>query len=93
MPQTGTIGKTATTIYTDNGFTNVKYHQTNVVKFSPEKIILNSNGWNTATTKNRMNQTSNQFDLGYRVFQKDYSWYVDFKGETFDYSDHMELNR
>ena len=93
MGQTQKVSGVATTIYSDNGFTCVKYHQTDVVKFSPEKIILNSNGWTTSTTKTRMNQASNQFDLEYQVFQKDFAWYVDFKGETLDYYDRMELNR
>ena len=93
MGQTQTIGKTATTVYTENGFTCVKYHWTNVVKFNAEKIILDSNAFSTVTTKARMNQTSNQFNLGYQVFQKDFAWFVDFKGETLDYYDHIELNR
>jgi hypothetical protein len=34
----------------------------------------------TKTTKLRMNQASNQFSLGYRVYQKDKKWYAEFKG-------------
>ena len=64
-----------------------------LVKFNHEKIILNSNGWATATTKSRMNQTSNQFDLGYQVFQKDYAWYVDFNGKSHDFFDGITLDR
>jgi len=93
VANTQASGKTATGVFTDNGFTNVVYHQTAVVKFNHEKIILNSGGWNTATTKSRMNQASNQFDLEYYVFQKDFAWYVDFKGKTVDFKDRMELNR
>ena len=91
MSQTQTIGSHKTTVYTKDGMTCVKYHATDVVKFNHEKVILNSNGWGTVTTKVRMNQTSNQFGLGYYVFQEDFTWYVDFKGKTIDYYDHMEL--
>jgi hypothetical protein len=93
MGQTQTIGKTATTVYTQNGYTFVKYHRTDVVMFNHHSIVLNSGGWDTATTKNRMNQTSNQFDLGFQVFQKDWNWFVDFKGDTLEFSDGMLLDR
>ena len=46
-----------------------------------EKIqYLNTGGWFTNTTKTRMQQVSHQFNLGYNVFQKDGSWFVDYKG-------------
>ena len=93
MSRTYSIGTHKTNVYTEEGMTCVKYHQTNVVKFNHEKIILNSNGSGTVTTRARMNQTSNQFNLGYQVFQRDFAWYVDFKGETLDYHDHMVLMR
>ena len=71
----------------------VRYHQTDVVKFNHEKIILNSGGWNTFTTKTRMNQASNQFGLGYYVYQRDFDWYVDYNGRTLEFFRHMELDR
>jgi hypothetical protein len=93
MSQTQEVKGVATIIYRNNGFTCVKYHQTDVVKFSPVEIILNSGGWQTATTKTRMNQASNQFGLGYCVFQKDFKWFVDFEGKTIDFEDGMTLLR
>lgn len=76
------VGKTATTIRTENGTTEVVYHNTPVVRFSEKYIRLNTGGWWTATTKTRMNQVSHQFDLGYSVFQKNRLWFVEYKGET-----------
>ncbi len=93
MAQTHKIGKGNTTIKTVNGETIITFHWTEVVKFNDKTITLNSNGWKTNTTKNRMNQTSNQFDLGFIVTQKDFSWYVTFKGETVDFRDGMILKR
>ena len=93
MAKTQTIGKTATSIFTENGFTYVVYHSTPVVKYNHEKIILNSGGWYTNTTKTRMNQTSNQFGLGFRVWQVNFGWKVDFNGQTVDFVDGMELTR
>ena len=100
MGQMQTIGKTATTIYHNGTHTCVKYHQTDVVKFNEHEIILNSNGWTTATTKARMNQTSNQFGLGFQVYQKDFNWFVDWhytdrhnEPQTIEYFDGLTLKR
>jgi len=93
MPRMNKIGSTATSIRTESGYTRVKYHSTDVVEFNDKKIILNNGGRRTVTTKNRMNQASNQFGLGYRVCQKDHEWYVSFKGSEIDFSNHMVLTR
>jgi hypothetical protein len=47
-----------------------------VVSFSADYVILRTGGWNTVTTKARMNQASNQFNLGYCVNQTNFIWYV-----------------
>ena len=71
-----TIGKVATTIKHDGDFTTVRYHDTDVVTFTNEKVTLDSGGWRSPTTKVRMNQASNQFNLHFDVFQKDFDWFV-----------------
>lgn len=94
MPQIQTIGKHKTTVKTTNGETVVRYHETDVVVFNDIVIQLNSGGWMTATTKLRMNQASNQFNLGYRVFQKDHVWYVTLpSGKTLEYIDGFTISR
>ena len=40
-----------------------------------------------------MNQTSNQFDLGFKVYQKNFDWFGDYKGKTYDFNDDMTLLR
>ncbi len=74
--------------------TVVTYHGTDVVSFNEKEIILKTGGWKSVTTKLRMNQASNQYDLGYMVSQKDFSWFVTYKGKKilFD-SDEIILNR
>jgi hypothetical protein len=94
MARMSTIGRGHTTIgMDDTGKTVITYHSTAVVKFDPKNIILNSGGWHTASTRTRMNQTSNQFNLGFTVFQKSFSWYVQHNGKTVDFSDNMKLKR
>ena len=94
MAQTTQLGRHATTVATENGWTRITYHQTVVVKFNQRTVVLNSGGWMTATTKTRMNQASNQFDLGFQVFQKDFGWFVERPdGETVDFGNGMEFGR
>ena len=94
MPQQTQVGTHRTTISTYDGFTNVFYHSTNVVSFNHKMIILRTGGYRTVTTKTRMNQASNQFDLGYRVYQRKGDWFVDFEGKTIEFKEStMDLVR
>ena len=93
MGQMQRLGKSNTVVLRIGGKTRVILHETEVVKFDTESIWLDSGGWETVTTKARMNQASNEFNLGYGVYQKDYQWYVDFRGETYKFVDGMRLRR
>ncbi len=96
MAQLQKVGKVSTAVFTDpaDNHTKVVYHNTAVVSFDHESIELNTGGWETATTKTRMNQASNQYSLGYQVYQRDYTWFVDYQGETFEFEgDRVTLYR
>lgn len=94
MTQQQRIGRTATSVSGDGeGNTEIRYHSTRVVTFNEDLIVLDSGGWYSNTTKTRMNQASNTFNLGYQVFQRKHHWYVDFGGKTFPYVNHMRLDR
>ena len=56
--------------------TIVRYHDTDIVKFSENYIELNTGGWFTATTKKRMNQAASEYGLDFYVYQLDGTWYV-----------------
>ena len=91
MAQQDKIGTHKTKVFTENGVTFVQYHNTRIVAFSDKSIMLDVGNWFTPTTnyttiKTRMNQASNQFDLGFRVYQKNYEWYVDYKGKTYRFA-------
>lgn len=81
------------TIITTNNTTNCTYHRTTVVSFNYESITLNSNNYLTFTAKKRMNQFSKMFNLGFSVFQKDYKWFVEFKGQIIPFYDGIKLDR
>ena len=86
MARQDKIGRHRTVIYSTLAggeiHTIVRYHETPVVIVTPTKIILNTGGWRTPTTKTRMNQAANQWELGYSVYQHKGEWYVDYAGET-----------
>jgi hypothetical protein len=56
----------------NDGTTAIRLHNTNVVTFAGKKIILNSGGWRTSTTKNRINTFSPA-----RISQNRGLWYLD----------------
>jgi hypothetical protein len=69
------------------------YHSTAIVETDDRdhSITLRSGGYRTRTTKLAMNQVSNQFGLGFKVFQKDFDWFVEWKGKTLPFEDGMLL--
>jgi hypothetical protein len=78
----------------DDETIGLRLHSTYVVKFhSDESVTLDSGGWQTVTTKERMNWVDNV-----RVYSDDFTWYVRritgetfAEGETLDYSDGMRF--
>lgn len=83
-----------TTWVETNGRGSVVYSHTPIVEWDYESITLRSDGWETVTTKRKMNQSSLQFGLGFGVYQRNYEWFVDTpKGETVDFVDGMKLER
>lgn len=85
MASLSRVGSHATSIRSDGNAVVVRYHSTDVVKFSPKTITLNTGGHFTHSTKTRMNQTSNQYNLGYRVYQKNYDWFVKYKNKDIEF--------
>jgi hypothetical protein len=82
MGQTAKVSGRATTTYANERGTHIRYHATEVVSFNAKQITLRTDGYFTLTTRTRMNQASNQYGLGYRVFQKDFNWFVEHGGKV-----------
>jgi len=94
MTQTNQIGTHRTAVFTDDeGYINVIYHTTAVFKYNPtdKKLILNSGGWNTQTTKSRINQACKQFNIPIEVYQKDFIWYINTNPPTL-FNDNIIIN-
>lgn len=61
---------------TDEGLI-VTYHSTPIVTVDGDLITLKTGGWDTVTTRRKMNQAARQFGLRYSVYRKDGTTYVD----------------
>lgn len=60
--------------YWKDGIRFIRLHDTNIMQFNPDNsIILNSGGWMTVTTKDRINAG---LPSGFRLFQKNKVWFV-----------------
>jgi len=93
MSRYNQIGRVATRVYTENGITKVMYHDTIVISFNDKSIQLNTNGWHTVTTKRRINQASNQYNLGIGVYQSEGNWYVSKGDKVILFIDNMIIPR
>lgn len=64
------------------------YHQTPVVEKEGNRYILNTGGYETKTTKRRINR---YLPSGYKLYQKDFTWYLDTPEGTQEFFDKMEV--
>lgn len=72
------IGKHKTSVKRDGDTVTVRYWHTDVVTANllTGDVTLNTGGWQTTTTKARMNQTSVEYNMGFTVYQKDWQLFV-----------------
>lgn len=72
----------------------IVYANTLIVDKHGDTITLDSGGWETVTTKRKMNQAARQFALGYSVTQRNFKWFVTLPtGATVPFYDGMTFNR
>lgn len=65
------IGNNTWAIKNEDGSISIRLHQTNILTFrSDNTCVYQTNGWQTSTTKNRINEYA-----PVPVYQKDYQWY------------------
>ena len=93
MGQTQHIPSNNSSIIVRDGWTLVTLHNTVVVEFDAERIILRTGGWDTVTTRARMNQASNQFGLGYKVVREEGATYVHNRIAKIKLGDSVTIDR
>lgn len=70
-------GVATQTIHHTSGMIVGIYHNTTVAEKQQNNIRLDTGGWQTRTTKTRMNQFANEFCGGaFGVYQKNHDWFV-----------------
>ena len=70
----------------------IRLHHTNIITFLHNgEVVLNTGGWQTVTTKDRMNRFG-----GVRIYQKNWDWFIrrdsDIHGEYQPYTDGMRVS-
>lgn len=83
MPRMNKLSNYRTTWSSDLSGGNVTYVTTRIVMWDQAgNVTLRSGGWETVTTKRKMNQAARQFNLGYGVHQVKGEWFVDVWSEA-----------
>ena len=78
---------------TNNMACEVYLHGNHIATVSDETITPFDGGWQSNTTKSRLNAIINEFTDGTKngVFQKNWTWYVTDNGETKEFTNGMTL--
>jgi len=66
-------------------------HQIATVDHNTNAVKLDSCGYETVTTKSRLNALLSEVKYGCRVFQKNWNWFVSYNNQTQSFIDGMIL--
>ena len=66
-------------------------HQIATVDHNTNSVKLDSCGYETNTTKSRLNAILEEVKYGCKVFQKNFDWFVKYNGQTESFFDGMIL--
>ena len=85
--------KSNTSVEVDSeGYTDVRLHGNRIATINPHgDITLSSCGWETVTTKSRLNAILQEVKTGFSIFQKQFEWFLNGQGRTVDFFDGMIL--
>lgn len=76
-------------IINDDGSRAIRLHDTDIITFTNKgTIILSSGGWQTKTTKDRLNK---YLPDNIRINQKNYNWTVNIHGVKQEFTEGMEI--
>ena len=87
-------GSNTTVCYNDStncSFVYLHGHQIATLDHSTKALKLSSCGYETVTTKSRLNAILDEVKYGCRVFQKNWNWFVSYNNQTQSFFDGMIL--
>ena len=76
-----------TTVTTEDGVSTVHLHGNKIAVLGDDFLEIFDGGWQTTTTKSRLNAIINEFCNGITdgVFQKNYEWFIRDNNVTRDF--------
>jgi len=79
-----------------NSFTDcstIVLHRTAIAVYDHKNqaLKLNTGGWQTNTTKSRLNAILDEVMYGASVFQRQFNWFLSYNNQTHDFNDGMIL--
>jgi len=80
-----------TSVQHDGAETFVYLHGNHIATVRQNSILLFDGGWQSNTTKSRLNALLDEFSYGARVFQRNFEWFVGYKNLKEDFVDGFEL--
>ena len=87
-------GSNTTVCYNDSTNCSSVYlhgHQLATLEHDTKAVKLSSCGYETVTTKSRLNSILEEVKYGCKVFQKNFNWFVSYNGQTRNFWDGMIL--
>ena len=87
-------GSNTTVTYNDSTNCSSVYlhgHQIATLDHSTNALKLSSCGYETVTTKSRLNAILEEVKYGCKVFQKKFEWFVSYNNQTQSFNDGMIL--
>ena len=84
-----------TTVITEDDISTVMLHGNHIATYNhnTKELTLFDGGWQSNTTKSRLNALCNEFAMGFGVFQKNWNWFVsDFSDNKKEFADGITVN-
>ena len=84
-----------TTVITEDNISTVMLHGNHIATYfhDTKELTLFDGGWQSNTTKSRLNALCYEFAMGFGVFQKNWEWFVsDFSDNKKDFADGITVN-
>ena len=69
----------------------VKLHGNKIAEVYANSIVLFDGGWQTVTTKSRLNALLDEFATGTGVIQRNFEWFLAYKNLKEDFINGMEV--
>ena len=84
-----------TTVFVDDNIAKVYLHGNHIAtyNYANKELSLFDGGWQSVTTKSRLNALCSELATGFGVFQKNWEWFVsDFQNTAVDFTDGITVN-